>query len=260
MVTILVMDAAQTIREAVSKVFALRSERVANPQLGSAIAEVKLFQARRFSKTYVDILSGGTYQGAAKFFLEELYGDKDYSHRDTQFSRIAGALQKLLPQQALATAVLLAKLHAMTEELDHVMGFAWLDLKNDSLATGLLPGGTKTEPDLHYIQAWRGVGRRAERRLQLTSVLDIGRNLSRLTQTPGLRLMLKMMRRPAEAAGLGDLQHFLEGGFDTFAKMTTIKNAAQGFLGLIEQRETTLLDNLFDTPPDEMAARLESGG
>ncbi len=254
------MDGAQTIREAVSKVFALRSESVANPQLGSAIAEVKLFQAQRFSKTYADILGGGTYQGAAQFFLEELYGDKDYSHRDTQFSRIAGALQKLLPQHALATAVLLAKLHAMTEELDHAMGFAWLELKNASPTNGLQPGFAKMETTLRYLNAWRSVGRRDERRLQLTSVLDIGRNLSRLTQTPGLRLMLKMMRRPADAAGLGDLQHFLESGFDTFAQMTKTKNAAPGFLALIEQRETTLVDNLFDAPPDEMAVRLESGG
>ncbi len=253
------MDSAQTIRQALVKVFELRNETVVNPLLGSAISEVKLFQARRFSNTYADILRGGSYQDAARFFLDELYGDKDYSHRDAQFSRIAGALQKLLPQQALATALLLAKLHALTEELDHAMGLAWLGLKNDPLLAGVTSESAALDVNLLYVTAWRAVGRRHDRRLQLTDVLDVGRDLSRLTQTPGLRLMLKMMGRPADAAGLGDLQHFLESGFDTFAKMAKSKNAVQGFLTLIEQRERALLDDLFDKAPQQMVARLNAG-
>lgn len=59
---------------------------------------------------------------------------------------------------------------------------------------------------------------------------------------PGLRTMLKMMRRPAGAAGLESLQQFLESGFDAFGTM----QGADEFLTLIEQRETAWIGALFD--------------
>lgn len=250
------MDAAQSIREMVSKVFDLRARNVADPPLGRAVNEVKLFQARRFEKTYGDILTSGPYQHATKFFLEELYGDKDYSHRDQQFSRIAGALQRLLPQQAVATALLLARLHLMTEELDQAMGLAWLDFENPGAAEKLDPRARALRISWVYVNAWRQVGQIENRRQQLKNVLAVGQDLNRLTQTPGLRLMLKLMRRPAEAAGLGDLQHFLESGFDTFAKLAERGGAVQGFLALIEQRESDMIQALFEVPSGEMAAQL----
>ena len=57
------------------------------------------------------------------------------------------------------------------------------------------------------------------RQRQLAVVLELGHALNRLTRMPGLRTMLKMMRRPAGVAGLESLQKFLEAGFDAFADM-----------------------------------------
>ena len=246
------MDAAQTIRHAVAKIVAVRAEHVSSPRLALAISEVKKFQTRRFTKTYADILTQGPYQPAAKFFLEELYGEKDYAQRDLQFSRIAGAVQKLMPKSAVATAVLLAKLHLLTEELDHAMGLAWVGLSPNTLSDDLAPENKA----LRYVRTWRAVGRHADRALQLTQVLDVGRDLDRLTRMPGLRLTLKMMRRPAQAAGLSDLQQFLETGFDTFAAMGRKNKDVQNFLTLIHQRESALLDDLYVLPEVEMAVQL----
>ena len=246
------MDAAQTIRSAVAQVAGFRAQHVANPRLALAIFAVKRFQSRRFRKTYADMLAGGPYQPAAKFFLEELYGEKDYAERDLQFSRIAGAIQKLMPKAAVATAVLLAKLHLLTEELDQAMALAWLRLSPD----GDSPESVLEIQARNYAKAWREVGRRDDRILQLAHVLEVGTNLDRLTQAPGLRLTLKMMRRPAQAAGLSDLQQFLEIGFDTFAAMGRKGDVVQSFLGLIKQRETVLIDGLFLWPEAEIAARL----
>jgi hypothetical protein len=97
-----------------------------------------------------------------------------------------------------------------------------------------------------YTLAWRRVGRRADREAQLANVLAIGRQMVRLTGTPGLRTMLRMMRGPATAAGMGSLQRFLETGFDTFAAMAGQPRNAEGFLETVEQRETALLAMLFD--------------
>jgi hypothetical protein len=115
------MDAAQTIRGAVTRVADLRTEAQANPSLRMAIAAIKSFQSRRFAGTYADLLESPEYGRAARFFLEDLYGDKDYSLRDAQFARIAGGLQRVFPQQVVETAVALANLHVLTEELDRKM-------------------------------------------------------------------------------------------------------------------------------------------
>ena len=69
--------------------------------------------------------------------------------------------------------------------------------------------------------------------------------MARFTRTPGLRMMLKMMRGPAVAAGLRSLQRFLEDGFDTFAAMAR-NGGADDFLGTIEERESRLIAMLFD--------------
>jgi hypothetical protein len=79
-------------------------------------------------------------------------------------------------------------------------------------------------------------------------VLDVGRELDRLTRTPGLRLMLKMMRKPATVAGLGSLQRFLETGFDTFAAMSRQGDGVTYFLNTVQARESGLIDRLFDAP------------
>lgn len=243
------MEPAQKIRDAVAQVSQLRQDASGDPALGAAVAQVKRLQSRRFAGTYADLLGGGPYQAAAQFFLYELYGEADYSERDAQFSRIAGALQRLFPQQVMATAVSLAELHALTERLDHAMGHAWLaaaapagDARDDAPAAG----APSESPAGRYVRAWRTVARRLDREAQLAVVLEIGRELQRLTRMPGLRLMLKMMRGPAAAAGMGALQRFLEAGFDTFAAMARQPGGADGFMALIRERESELIELLFE--------------
>ena len=231
------MEAARQIRNAVAQVSLLRQAVLADPALETALRQVKQVQARRFAGTYADLLAAGPYAAASDFFLTELYSDKDYAERDAQFARIAGAIERFFPQQVAGTAVALAQLHAATEELDQAMAVAWLAQARSELGDAG-----------RYVMAWRGVGRRQERENQLTVVLGIGERMARLTRTPGLRVMLKMMRGPAVAAGLGSLQRFLESGFDTFAAMARRRGGAEEFLGIIQAREAALLAMLFDAP------------
>lgn len=228
------MEAASEIRKAVARVSLLRDAVNADPQLRTALLRVKQLQSRRFAGTYADLLGAPPYAAATRFFLEELYSNKDYAERDAQFARIAGAIQRLFPAQVAATAVTLAQLHALTEELDQAM------------AVECLAQGDPASSDAHlYVMAWRRVGRRADRDRQLTVVIDVGRQMARLTRTPGLRTMLKMMRAPAVASGLGSLQHFLERGFETFADVVRQRGADE-FLGIVQAREAALIDLLFD--------------
>ena len=84
------MDAAQTIRDAIADVTALRLHRTGDPALGAAVGRVKTLQAQRFRGTYADLMASPAFGPAARFFLEELYSDTDYTDRDQQFGRIAG--------------------------------------------------------------------------------------------------------------------------------------------------------------------------
>ena len=234
------MNPAQTIRNAVARVSALRLASRNDPALHGAITSVKRFQARRFAQTYADLLSAGPYKDAARFFLDELYNDKDYSVRDAQFSRIAGALQTFFPKQVVAIAVSLAELHALTEDLDHRMAREWLSTA----------GIAKADEAQRYVLAWRTVGRRKDRDTQLKDVLAVGDELDKLSRASGLRMMLKMMRRPASAAGLSSLQSFLESGFDTFAQMNGRGKGAQQFLEIVRARESLFIEDLFASQTD----------
>ena len=229
------MNTAQAIREAVAQVERLRLESRDLPDLGRAVAQVKRFQARRFAGTYADLLASGPYGPAARFFLEELYSDRDYAQRDAQFARIATAVERLFPRDVAETAAGLARLHALTESLDHDMARA---IRIDDQAEVSA-----------YVEAWKRVGRKEDRQRQLETVISIGAELSRLTRTPGLRLMLKMMRAPASAAGMSSLQRFLEAGFDTFGAVSKCRGGAEGFLAIIRDREQQLIQSLFDRDP-----------
>ena len=229
------MSTAQSIRDAVAEVERLREESRAEPRLAHAVMQLKRFQAARFAGTYADLLGSGIYGDAARFFLQELYSDRDYADRDAQFARIAGAVEKLFPKDVAQTAASLARLHALTESLDHAMAHALLGRDPPEAAA--------------YVRAWKTVGRRPDRQLQLDSVVAMGEEMTRLTRLPGLRMMLRMMRKPATSAGMGALQRFLETGFDTFATVARQRGGAEQFLATIREREQRLLDVLFDADP-----------
>ncbi len=224
---------ADHIHHALETVAQLRQQRMGQPGLASANAAIKRFQARRFQATYPDLLQSPRYKTAASFFLFELYSDKVYAERDQQFARIASTIARLFPQAVVNTAAALADVHALTERLDDAMAHAWLASQAER--------PNQNDP-ARYIACWRQVADRAARQQQLDVVLALGQSLDSLTRKPGLRMLLKMMRAPAAAAGLGSLQNFLETGFDAFQAM----RGAEAFLMLITLREGDWIQRLFE--------------
>jgi hypothetical protein len=224
---------ADQIHQALEAVSQLRQKRAADLPLSAANAAIKRFQALRFQATYADLLNSPRYQTAARFFLHELYSDKDYAERDQQFARIAGTIAKLFPQSVVNTAAALAEVHALTERLDDAMAQQYLVSQTDEPALN---------DTARYIICWRRVADPAARHQQLAVVVALGQSLNSLTRKPGLRTLLKMMRGPAAAAGLGSLQKFLESGFDAFQTM----RGADEFLDLIAERETQWITHLFE--------------
>ena len=212
-----------------------RLGREAQSGLEGAVAALKLYQQARFARTHADLLADRRYGPAANFFLEELYGPRDFTQRDAQFKRIVPALVHVFPEDIVTTVEALAAVHALSEGLD------------TSMARHV---GTAPPARVPYVLAWQATGAPQARVRQLELVMTVGRALDRHTRSRLLRASLKAMRAPARAAGLAALQTFLEEGFEAFAAM----GGAKEFLATIERRETALAHRLFDADAPAAAA------
>ena len=218
--------AAAAIRDRLQAVEDERQRRAAAPELQARVVALKAFQQRRFAHTYADLLLSARYGAAARYFLEELYGPKDFTSRDQQFGRIAPAIVRVFPAGLAETIVTLAELHALSEALDTSMAMALGDTSIDRA---------------DYVVAWQDVGRSPDRERQIALTLAIAAQLDRLTRLPMLRNSLRLMRTPARAAGFADLHRTLEAGFDTFRAM----KGAQEFIDIIGERERAFATALF---------------
>jgi hypothetical protein len=225
------MSTAETILGHLQTVAAERERRAASAELQRRVVALKAYQQRRFAHSYDDLLATPRYGPAARFFLDELYGPSDYSERDAQFARVVPALVRLFPHETVETVRTLAELHALSEVID-------------SLAASHL--GSVDVTALDYVRAWQATGRPVDRERQIALTLAVGESLDRLTRNPLLRHTLRMMRGPARAAGLGELQQFLETGFDTFKAM----RGAREFLNTVGTRERRLAASLFEAQVD----------
>lgn len=219
----------QRLTEALTRVAQLRRDLMEDSELVARWQAVKRYQSERLRRTYPDLLHSARYRPAAEFFLEELYGEKDFEERDREALRVAPKMARLLPERAVETMTLAVELDELSEILDARVAERIVQLPLDEAA---------------YARAYRAAGTREERQRQLDMVVEIGSALDRLACMPLLSGMLHMMRGPAEAAGLQHLHHFLVRGFDAFRAM----QGAGEFLATIRQRETALMQQLLDAP------------
>ncbi|MDC8784554.1 FFLEELY motif protein [Roseateles koreensis] len=217
---------AQGILSELQEVERQRAWRDQQPGMAARVEALKGYQQRRFANTYADLLATPRYAQATRFFLEELYGPGDFTRRDAQFARVVPALVRIFPEEVVATVARLAQLHALSETMDSRMA-------------SLL--GEAPLSASRYAQAWQECGAAPSRQQQIELTLAVGVSLDALTRKPMLRQALRLMRGPATAAGLHELQSFLESGFDTFKAM----RGATDFLYTVRQREEALARALY---------------
>jgi len=219
---------AESLRGHLQQLKTLRGPgQTASPRL----AEVKQWQSQRLVRTYADMAAQPRYKAATGFFLEDLYGAKDFSGRDQAMLRILPVMSRILPAKAVETAALAIELEAISESLDQ------------RLAAALPEGPIDDEA---YAKAYRETSTRQEREHQVELIEAVGHRLDALVRKPLVASTLRMMRKPAHMAGLADLQDFLERGFAAFGEM----DGAESFLALLRERETTILNRLFSAKPD----------
>jgi len=224
---------AEQLRTHLRRAAALRNVVNADPDDAQDRLYLRAFQAQRLARTHADLLASPRYGPAASFFLTDLYGPKDFSARDAEVERILPTLVATLPGAGVQTLALAIEVDALSEELDAAMVIALrADAKLASLAQ---------LRDDRYAAAYRRCGRRKVRERQLVLIHEVGMALAALAHKPLVHTALRLMRTPAKLAGLGELQRFLETGFDAFRHM----GHADEFLQHIVTRETAILQRLY---------------
>ena len=205
---------------------ALRSVFNDRPELRARLTELQAWQAERLLRSHSDLRTSPRYRRAVDFFFGELYGGRDPRARDRDLQKVQRIMERLLPAEALRALSLAIELEILTQELD-------------AATVRALADGAITEES--YGAAYRRVGRRADRERQIELLYEIGTFLDHVVRKPLTHALVRLSRGPAHAAGLGELQEFLERGLEAFESM----RGAREFLDLVRVRETQALEELL---------------
>ncbi|NDW17129.1 hypothetical protein GTQ48_16560 [Alteromonas genovensis] len=198
--------------------------------LMALIHQLQDWQCQRLLVSHDDLAQQQRYQKAMAFFVEELYGPKDFSQRDADLVRVIPKLAKVLPEKAMNAMNDALSLNALSFDLDMEMAqylnkhFATQPINRDS-----------------YAQAYRSVGRKNDRESQITIISHLGDQLADVIKVRGIGMLISMSRRPAKMAGLLALHEFLDRGFNAFKAIGDV----QSFIQPVLERETRLMEILL---------------
>lgn len=194
---------------------------------------VRAFQQARLAHTHADLLESTQFGPAAQFFLTELYSTEDLTQRDADIERVIKILVRFLPDKALATLAAALEMDALSEHLDGEMVTALRAIQGNKEPL-------KIDAN-RYKRAYKTVGHADQRLQQIELTRSIGGALDQLARKPMLRVLLRTMRTPAVAGGVGGLHEFLERGYAAFAHMKD----GQAFISSIANRERQEHDRLM---------------
>ncbi|GAB3365952.1 hypothetical protein GCM10027431_07510 [Lysobacter rhizosphaerae] len=206
------------------------------------VPEVRRWQAERLEVSFDRFLRDPRRRPAAQFFLNDVYNDRDFSRRDADIARVLPMMQRLLPGALLGTLSDAIELGLLTHAFDLRLARALED-----------SGGRRRTLDAAlYAQVYRDAGLPRLRTHQIDLISRVGIGLAGALRMPGVALLLKLSRGPARAAGVAELQGFLERGFEAFAGL----GDARGFIDEIEADERDVARRLFAGVPDPFRGRM----
>ncbi len=194
----------------------------------ASLHRLQEWQRLRLDATYADLRNSARYRPACEFFLDELYGGRDFRERDRQLARVVPVMRRFLPDHLLLAVGDAMQLQAVSLEFD-------LDL-----AEILVDCQALTQPD--YARAYRQHQVWEARDEQMGLIQALGELLDEIVHKPMVHRLVQMMQVPATLAGFGALQSFLRRGLDAFAKM----DGAEHFLSTIDSRERQALAAMKD--------------
>lgn len=204
-----------------------REPRNASPWL----ARLQAWQAARLERSFAGFLDDPRKAPAARFFLTDVYGDRDFSRRDADIARVLPMMRRLLPDALLEAVADAIELGILTHALDLRM----------AEAIAARAGRRRSVTEALYADAYREVGHRRLRARQIELIGQVGRGMGPALRLPGIGTLLRLSRGPARAAGLAALQDFLERGYSAFHALGDVDD----FLVEIERSERLAMQRLF---------------
>jgi hypothetical protein len=195
------------------------------------------WQRKRLAQSYSDLIAQESYRPACEFFLEELYGGLDFQERDQEVAKVMSVMVRFLPGKALLTMADAFELQALSLEFD-------MEMAERLASTGAV------ELDIaSYGDIYRYCGNRPLRERQILLIRDLGNELAKLVHKPLVVRLILLMRGPANAAGFGALQAFLESGVLSFRLLED----PVYFINTIHERESLSMQKLFAAEMDPFA-------
>ncbi len=201
---------------------------------------LQAWQAVRLQRGFAGFLDDPTRRPAAQFFLTDVYGEHDFSQRDADIARVMPTMGTVLPSVLVTTVASGIELGVLTHGLDLRMAEVL-----QRLATR-----RRTLDEALYARAYQEVGLKRLRARQIALIDEVGHGLAAALRMPGVATLLALARIPARAAGVADLQGFLERGFSAFAELGDIA----AFLVEIRDNETRVMQRLFAGHPQPFAS------
>jgi len=191
------------------------------------IHKLQTWQCERLLATHHDLAKQSRYQNAMQFFVDELYGPKDFSQRDADIARVIPKLASVLPESAMLAMEDALALNALSFELDMKMAQALEDkpINKDT-----------------YAETYRQVGTLETRAKQIQIIEHLGTQLDGVVRMRGIGMLISLARRPAKMAGLLALHEFLERGFKAFKAIGDVHS----FIGPVLKKEREIMALLLD--------------
>ena len=208
---------------------AMRARLVDDPEFMARRASLRAWQGARLGRTHRDLLDSPRFHAAAEFFLADLYAPKDLSRHVENVRGLVPVMSRTLPDSGLMTVARAMELNALSDDLDAAM-------------VETLGARAAAIDERAYAAAYRKAGRAKDRGRQIDLIALLGEALDQLTHMRFIGLALAMMRKPAQLAGLGELQGFLERGYAAFRAM---RGGSLEFVSIVVARERAVSAALF---------------
>jgi hypothetical protein len=201
-------------------------ECIARENLTSSIRDLQIWQTKRLLITHNDLWQSKRFKPAMQFFVDELYGPKDFSQRDNELARVVPKMAKVLPNKGLVSLEAALRMNCLSLELDI------------ALVKKLANKEINRE---NYFDCYRHSGDRNKREEQIELLESLGIDLAEVVKISGISAILLLSRKPAKVAGVKSLHEFLEKGFKSFKKLGNVND----FLDPIISRERALMQSLY---------------
>ena len=199
---------------------------ITHENLTKRIRDLQTWQTKRLLTTHDDLWQSKRFKPAMQFFVEELYGPKDFSQRDIELARVVPKMAKVLPNKGLVSLEAALRMNCLSLELDIALVH---EMSNKEINR------------VNYFDCYRHAGQRLKREEQIELLESLAIDLAQVVKISGISTILLLSRKPAKVAGVKSLHEFLEKGFKSFKKLGNVND----FLDPIITRERALMQSLY---------------